>query len=154
MAQLNRSAQLSYSDNVGWFYPSFSRNSQFTGFWGSGGLTEISRPPRAQNGPKTPKSGFSWSWGPLWVKRPLTKFVCVLNVDPVNPVWGPTCPWDLRWPSRGELGAVSAVGDRFYWLGSQLTKNRFGRNSAPPASFREFFGSSKPRSCCATFLLC
>ena len=39
----------------------------------------------------------------------------------------------------GGLGAVSSVGERFCRLGSQPTKNRFGRNSAPPASFSGIF---------------
>ena len=46
MAHQNRArvAQLSYSDNVRWFYPSFLRNSRFTCFWWSRGLREILRP--------------------------------------------------------------------------------------------------------------
>ena len=39
-------------------------------FWGSSELREI-----------------------LW---PPTKFDCMLHADPVNPVWGPMCPWGMR----------------------------------------------------------
>ena len=58
-----------------------------------GGLREISRP---HSGPKTPKSRFSRSWGPFWARRAPTKFVCMLNADPLNPVWGPLCPQGPR----------------------------------------------------------
>ena len=67
-------------------------------FFGVGG---ISRPPGAPNGPKTRKSGFSRSWGPFWAKCLQTKFDCMLNADPVNPVRGPTCPWDPRYGRFG-----------------------------------------------------
>ena len=52
----------------------------------------------------------------------------------------------------GGLGSISLVGDRFGLVGSQPTKNHFGRNSVLLGSFWEFFGSSEPRSRCATFL--
>ena len=62
-----------------------------------------------------------------------TKFDRMLNADPVNPVWGRTCPWDPRYGRFGEgLGAVSSVGAQFCQLGTQPTKNCFGRNLAPP----------------------
>ena len=116
-----------------------SGNSQFTGFWGSGGLREISRPPGAQSGPKTPDSGFSRSWGPFWAKHPSTRFVCMpclaSHLSP-GPRYRRSC---------GAWGPFSSVGDRFCLLGTQPTKNGFGRNSKPPGSFREVFGSSEPR---------
>ena len=93
-------------------------------------------PSGAQNGPKTPKSGFFQFWGPFWAKRPPTKFDRMVNAAPVSPVWGPMCPWG---PANGRffwgLGAILSVGDRFCRLGTQPTKIRFGRNSAPPGSF-------------------
>ena len=53
------------------------------------GSGEILPPPRARNGPKMPKSGFSRSWGPFRAKSPPTEFDHRLYADPVNPVWGP-----------------------------------------------------------------
>ena len=59
-----------------------------------------------------------------------------------------------RFGGGGGLGAISSVGDLFCRLGSQPTKkNCFGHNAAPLASVRDFFGSSGPRLCGATFLL-
>ena len=97
-------------------FKNFSGNSRFTGFWGSGGLKEISRPPGAQNGPKTPKSVFSRSWGPFWAKRPPPNFVCMLNADPVNPVWGPMCPRGPRYRRSGGGG----LGGHFVGWGPVL----------------------------------
>ena len=42
----------------------------------------------------------------------------------------------------GGLGAILSGGDRVCRLEAQPTKNRSGRNSAPPASFGVFFSSS------------
>ena len=85
-----------------------------------GDLKKFCRPFGASNGPKTPKSGFSQSWGPFWTKHPPTKFDRMLNTDPLNPVWGPRCPWGLGY-GRFFLGG-GLVGDRFCRLGTQLTK--------------------------------
>ena len=97
------------------------------GAWGT--WRNFATPFGAQTGPKTPKRRFSRSWGALWAKRPLTKFDRMLNADPVNPVWGPMCPWGPRYGrfffGGGGLGAISSVGDRFCGLGTQPTK-RFG----------------------------
>ena len=35
----------------------------------------------------------------------------MLNADPVNPVWGPMCPWGLRYGRAGGLGAILSGGD-------------------------------------------
>ena len=81
----------------------------FGGVWALG---EILRPPGAQNGPKIPKSGFPRSSGPFWPKRPPTKFDRMLNADPVNPLWGPMCPWG---PGYGRFGGRWGP---FRWLGT------------------------------------
>ena len=68
------------------------------------------------------------------------KFVCMRNAYPVNPVWGAMCPWGPRYGrSGGGLGAISSVDRRFCLLGTQPTKNRFGRNSAPRDLSRMFW---------------
>ena len=58
LAQRNRLhvAQFSYSDDVEWFQPSFSRNSQFTGFWRGLGTYRIPGPTRQKKkDPEKPK---------------------------------------------------------------------------------------------------
>ena len=102
-------AQISCSDDVGWFHPSFSRYSLFTGFCRGLGefLGEISRPPGARNGPKMPKNVFSRVWEPFWAKRPPTKFDHMIYAAPVNPVGVPCDPGREIWPD------VSSVGARF-----------------------------------------
>ena len=108
---------------------------RFTGFWGFGGLREIALALfGAKNGPKTPKSGFSRSWGLFWAKCPSTKFDGMINADSLNSVWGPMCPWGPRHRhSRGGLGP-------FCRLGTQ-----------PPKQFRAVSKnvfSSKTERCC------
>ena len=75
----------------------------------------ISHRPGPQTGQKRRKGGFSRSWGPFWVKRPPTKFDRMLNADPVNPVWGPMCPWG---PSYGRFGGA---GGHFVGWGPVLS---------------------------------
>ena len=67
------------------------RDLRLLGVWGT--WRNFAAPSGARNGPRTPKGRFSWSWGPFWRKHPPTKFDRMLNADPLNPVWGPTCPW-------------------------------------------------------------
>ena len=81
---------------------SCGRDSRFTAFRGSGGHRNFKAPFGARNRPKKPESGFSRSWGPFWARRPPTKFVCMLSADPMNPVWGPMCPWG---PSYRRFGS-------------------------------------------------
>ena len=94
-------AQLSYVLHFRWFG---LLRSQFVIYWISGDLWDLEKfcgrlgPETAQKGHK---SGFSRSWGPFWAKHPPTKFDRMLNVDPVNPVWAPMCPWD---PIYGRFG--------------------------------------------------
>ena len=107
-------AQLSYSRDFRWFG---LLRPQFAIYWFLGDLgTErnFAAPFRPRKGAKTPKSGFSRSWGPFWARCPPTKVVCMLNADPVNPVWGPMCPWGLgygrfwgRWGPFRQLGTGS-----------------------------------------------
>ena len=66
-----------------------------------------------------------------------------------------------------ELGSFMVPIGLHHWLGfggghlRRMTpypptppdRQCLGRNSAPPGSFREFFGSSEARSHCATFVL-
>ena len=85
-----RAAQLSCSNDVGWFHPFFFlRNSRLTNFWrGLGDLQKF----RGRLAPKTgPKRGFSRCGGPFWAKRPVSKFdhILLICADPVAPVWAP-----------------------------------------------------------------
>ena len=73
-------------------------------FGGSGDLEKFHGLPGPEPGQKHQKSGFSWSWGPFWAKRPPTKFDRILNADPVNPVRGPMCSWDPRYGRWGGGG--------------------------------------------------
>ena len=88
-------------------------------FEGSGSVQFCGRP-----GPKWAKNTQKWifPWGPICAKPPLTKFDRMLNVDPVNPVWGSMCPWGPGCGGFGGLGAILSAGDRFSRLGTQLTK--------------------------------
>ena len=107
----------------------------------------------AKNWPKTPKSGFSRSWDPLWAKRPPNQFDRMPNADPMNPAWGPTCPWEPRYGRfAGGLGAVSSVGDRFRWLGTQPTKNRFATRHHRPVF--GIFLAQRNRVCVAQLSCC
>ena len=75
-----------------------------------------------ETGQKRRKSGISRSWRPFWAKRPPTSRM--LNADPVNPVWGPMCPWDPRYcrfflrgaaghfVSRGPISSVRDPTDK------------------------------------------
>ena len=64
-------------------------------------------------GPKRAINTKKWNspvLGPFWAKRPLTKFDCMLNADPMNPVWGPTCPRDPRHSRLGGRAGGHFVG--------------------------------------------
>ena len=52
----------------------------------------------------------------------------------------------------GDGGGHFAIWGAVLSVGTEPTKKHFGRNSAPPECFVEIFGSSEPRSRCATFL--
>ena len=51
---------------------------------------------------------------------------------------GPWVPRDLA-VGGGGGGGILSVGDRFCWLGIQLTKNCLGSEAAHPASYWDFF---------------
>ena len=88
----------------------------FLGVWGT--ERNFAAPFGARNGPKTPKSGCFRSSGPFWAKHPPTKFDRMLNADPLNPVWGPTCPWGPRYGRFwGGSGPFRRLGTGFVGWG-------------------------------------
>ena len=118
--------------------------SQFMIDWIFGGLGDLEKfcgRLGPETGQKHPKSVFSRSLGLFWTKHPPTKFVCMLNADPVNPVklgshvsLGPKL-----WPFFGGLGAISSVGDRFFRLGTKPKKKSYPKKSlnfSPPLRFQ------------------
>ena len=103
-----RVAQLSYNGDFRWFG---LLRPQFTIFWVLGVWGTFAATFGARNGPKTPESGFSRSWGPFWAKRQVTKYDRMLNADPLNPVWAPMCPWGPRYEcSGGAWGPFRRLG--------------------------------------------
>ena len=106
MAHRNRVRveQLSGSDEVGWFHPSFARNSRLTVFWR---VWRTERNLAAARGPKLAKNTQKWAF---WAKRRLTKFDRMLYADPVNPVWVPCDPGTLSPFWRGQGGRFIGWG--------------------------------------------
>ena len=74
-------------------------NSRFTGFWRD--VEKFRGRPGPKTGPKRQKDDFPGLGGRSGRNARRTKFDRMPNADPVNPVWGPICPWG---PGYGRFG--------------------------------------------------
>ena len=109
-----------FAVSMGW--PPAAAIRDLLDFWGSGGLREICGRPWPKTGQKRRRSGFPRSWRLFWGNRPPVKFDRMLNGDPVNPVWGPMCPWGPRYGRFGEAGGHFVGWGPVLWVRDRTEK--------------------------------
>ena len=113
---------------------------------GLGDLEKFRSPVRSSKRAKNGKKWIFSVFGAVLGDTPADQICLRAKCGPSELCLGSHVSLGLRiWPFWGGWGS-------FLQSGTQPTKNCFGCNSAPPASFRECFGSLGPRLRCATSL--